>query len=295
MDRRSFLRTIGIATTAAGAGALVGGCSGGQGGERTGIPSGDPGISVGIGSFELLTGEQRRVNLLLTENDRTPIADADVQVWLRTLEGEVLSGPHTAAYHPETAVEVAGGLGIHQTALPLPRPGTLEVVAVTGDRYGTAALTVVAPENAQAPVPGQPATPTPTPTVADDLGVSPLCTEDPPCPLHEVSLDTALAAGRPVLLLFSTPRYCQTAVCAPAVRNLVAIHGDRDWGEIAFIHCEIYPSEDAVGSSYVQAVLDWGLPTEPWLFAIGADGVISDRLDGPMLADDMRRLAEGVA
>lgn len=291
MDRRSFLRTVGIVAGATGSGALVTACSGGDGG----IPSGEPAISVGIGSFETLVGDERPVNLVVTENDQTPIVDADVEVYLRTPDGEVRSGPHPTTYYPEIGEGTGSGLGIYQAALPLTTAGVFEVVAVADDRYGVGALTVVAPENAQAPVPGQPAPSVPTPTTAADLGVSPLCTEDPPCPLHEVSLDTALAEGRPVMLLFATPRYCQTTACAPAVGNLTSVHADGNWGDTVFIHCEIYPNEQAVGTSFVQAVVDWALPTEPWLFAIDADGTISDRLDGPMLADDMRRLARGLA
>ncbi len=290
MDRRTFLRALGMTTGVVGAGAFATACSNGQGG----IPAGEPGISVGIGSFETLVGDERRVNLVVTENDLTPIVDASVEVYLRTLEGEVRSGPHPTTYYPEIGEGTGSGLGIYQAALPLTEPGVVELVAVEGDRYGVGALTVVAPESSQAPAPGQPAPATPTPTTAADQGVSPLCTETPPCPLHEVSLDSALAEGRPVMLLFATPQYCQTAACAPAVGNLVSVREGGDWGDLVFIHCEIYPNADAVGSSFVQAVVDWGLPTEPWLFAIASDGTISDRLDGPMLADDMRRLSEAL-
>jgi hypothetical protein len=289
-DRRTFLRAAGVAAGVAGAGGLLAACGGGSP-----IPGGEPGLSVANASFETLTGPERRLNLVVTENDATPIVGAELAIYLRTLEGEVLDGPFEATYHPEEGEGTGSGRGLYQTLLPLPDPGMFDVVAVEGDRWGAATVTVVTPEQAQAPVPGQPAIATATPTVADPLGVSPICTEDPPCPLHEVSLDDALTEGRPVMLLFATPAYCQTVACAPAVGNLTAVRADGEWNDTAFIHVEIYPDEQAVADlTLTQAVTDWGLPTEPWLFAIRADGVIADRLDGPMLAADMRRLAEQV-
>lgn len=290
VDRRTFLRAVGVAAGVAGAGGLLAACGNGRP-----IPEGDPGISVVNASFETLTGPERRLNLVVTENDGTPIASADLALYLRSFEGEVLDGPFAATYYPEDGEGTGSGRGIYQTVLPLPEPGSLEVVAVDGDRWGAAAVKVVRPEDARAPVPGQPAVVTATPTVEAPLGANPVCTEDPPCPLHEISLDTALAEGSPVMLLFATPAFCQTVACAPAVANLTAVHEDGDWGDVAFIHCEIYPDAEAAANlTLLQPVLDWQLPTEPWLFAIDVDGVIADRLDGPMLDVDMRRLAEQV-
>lgn len=292
VDRRGFLRALGVAAGATGAGGLLAACgSDAQGG----IPGGDPSINVGVGSYETLVGDERRLNLVLTEVDQAPITAEDVAVYLRVPDGETLSGPHDATYHPETGEGTGTGAGIHQTLLPLPDAGLFEVVAVQGGRYGVGAVRVLTPEQSEAPAPGSPAPRSATPTAAADQGVSPLCTEDPPCPMHEVSLDGALAEGRPVLLLFATPAYCQTIACGPSVGNLSRVRDERDWGDIAFVHCEIWLNEESVGSGFVPAVQEWGLPTEPWLFAIGADGVITDRLDGPMLDADMRRLAESLA
>ena len=44
-----------------------------------------------------------------------------------------------------------------------------------------------------------------TPTTADARGVDPICTADPVCPLHDVTLADALAAGDPIALLVATP------------------------------------------------------------------------------------------
>jgi len=51
---------------------------------------------------------------------------------------------------------------------------------------------------AVAPVVGQPAPRAASPTVTDTLGVSPICTRQPACPLHTVSLASVIGAGKPV-------------------------------------------------------------------------------------------------
>jgi len=305
IPRRAVLRGLGLAAGTATAGGLLAACSSetripaaAPGIDRRDeaardLPTGEPSFSVTNANYEFLAGGNARVNLVVTENDRTPITDPEVTIWVRSIDGDVESGPHPAQYVPEVAPGV--DIGIHQVLVPLPEPGFRELVAVSGERYGVTAIEVTDPEQAQAPAPGTPAVVTATPTEAAPLGYERLCTQEPPCGMHGESLDGVLAAGRPALVLFATPAYCQTAVCAPAVGNLESVRGGRDWGDLAFVHVEIYPSQAAVGGQQVgQPVADWRLPTEPWLFAVDADGVIRDRMDGPILAQDMTRMAEAL-
>jgi hypothetical protein len=156
---------------------------------------------------------------------------------------------------------------------------------------------VVTPEQSEAPVPGQAAVVVATPTEGDDLGYDSICTQDPPCGMHEMSLDEALAANKPVMLIFATPEFCQTVVCGPAVETVDGVRTDGDWGETVWIHTEIYAHYDAKNPKKValgDPVKKWKLPTEPWLFSIGTDGKIVGRLDGPMLPDMIEALATGL-
>lgn len=296
LDRRTFLRRAGGLGAVLGAGGWLAACGDGQEGDGQGavstIPSGDATLSVVNASYETLTGEERRLNLVVTENDNTPIEGATLAVFVRTLDGELLTGPHPATYYSEDGEGTGTGRGLYQTVVPLPTPGDLEVVAVEGDRYGMAAIRVRDAADAEAPVPGAEAVSTATPTTAEPLGFAPVCTQEPPCGMHTDSLDALLSGGRPIVLLFATPAYCRTVACGPAVGNLEQVRTSKEWGDVAFVHCEIYTSEETAGREASPPVLDWKLPTEPWLFAIGADGLIVDRLDGPMLPHDMSRIAE---
>jgi hypothetical protein len=241
------------------------------------------------GSFFPLTGEGERVAFGLTTLDNEPVEDVEVEVIVRDVEtGEVLSGPYPATFHDD----LGEGFGLYVSKVDLPEPGPVAIVAETDQGMGEQVLNAVAPADSPVPAPGDEAIATATPTTEEDLGVARVCTQDPPCGMHEVSLDDALAQGRPVVLLFATPAYCQTVVCGPAVATVDEVRGGRDWGDAAFIHAEIYTDE---GSTLAPFVLDWELPSEPWLFGIGADGRVTARVDGAILASDAEALAEGVA
>ncbi|MEE8601042.1 hypothetical protein [Euzebya tangerina] len=304
MDRRQFIRT---ATLAATTGLVATACGGAADGERAELPpsSDDQAYFVQLASLELLTGPERWLAFGLTNSDMSPLAeDQEVDIYLRRVAttpdetGEVIAGPLTPTFSP--AVDTGQGVYYLQTALE--EPGLFEIVALTESGFGVNAIQVVDPSNSQVRspdegeplIPGAMAVSAQTATVEEDLGVFSLCTQDPPCGMHEVSLDEALAAGQPVVMMFATPQFCQTAVCGPSVATLETIREEEDWGDVAFIHSEIYAEEPTGGAvagvPVVPAVADWGLPTEPWLFTIGADGVIVDRLDGPMPVEILRDL-----
>lgn len=245
-------------------------------------------LSVVSASFETLAGTDRRFAFGVVTVDNQPVRGADLDVRVHDLDGEELAGPF-----PATFVDAGGPLGVYFTRIDVPDPGTVLIVVRDGDDVGEEAVTVVAPEDSVLPVPGDDATVVATPTVAEPMDVAELCTQQPePCGMHEVSLDDALADGRPVALLFATPAYCQTAVCGPAVTNLDTVRADGDWGDVAFIHVEIYAD---AGATTAQAVQQWELPSEPWLFTIAGDGTIVDRLDGVLVGDVMREMVTQLA
>jgi hypothetical protein len=113
--------------------------------------------------------------------------------------------------------------------------------------------------------------------------------------LHRWTIAKALDQHRPVLLIFATPTFCQSRFCGPstdAVQQLADTYADR----AVFIHVEIWKDYDK--SIVNQAAADWlyrnGDLTEPWLYLIGADGIIQHRW-GPLfdvneVAHDLRAL-----
>jgi hypothetical protein len=302
MQRRTLLRTI----AGAGAAGLLVAC-GDQMGMSPAAPQGaspgpadpvravapdaEPVLSLLSGSFEQLTGPGRPFAFGLVGPENEPVTGAEVDLWVVPLDGGQPQGPHRASFR-----EVPGQpLGLYIAQVDITAPGATYFVAVTQDgRAGSDAIEVATPETSKAPAPGSKALSVPTPTAANPMGFQRLCTSDPACGMHETSLDQDLAAGRPVMLMFATPLYCQTAVCGPSVSVLDQVRTSRDWGDLAFVHVEIYTD---AGQSLAPPVQQWRLPSEPWVFAIGRDGTIADRADGPLLtlSDQVAAIAERVS
>lgn len=130
-----------------------------------------------------------------------------------------------------------------------------------------------------------------TPTVSDPAGVDPLCTRQPECDLHSMSLTEALASGRPVAYFVGTPALCATGSCTPALEAVLEVQ--PDFSDVVFVHAEVYT--DPTGTELAPAVQDLALRFEPTIFLVGVDGVIVDRIDGlwdtTELAERLRALS----
>lgn len=288
MDRRLFLKSAGVLFGAVGAPSVLAAC--GSGGS-SGIPEGEAQLNPVIATYEVLIGGPRQVLFGLRTLDNVEVPEAEVTVFLRDEAGdEMLAGPLQTEY----VVAPGTQLGLYRVEVEFDEPGTPELVAVEGDRYGATALRVVTPESSQAPVPGTAATAVATPTDTEKAGYERICTQDPPCGMHEVSLDEAVDGGRPVMLVFATPEFCQTAVCGPVVETADKVRTGGQWGDTAWIHVEIYSKVSGGQRVLGEPVKQWNLPTEPWLFSIDSSGKIADRLDGPMVEDDVARLATSI-
>lgn len=138
---------------------------------------------------------------------------------------------------------------------------------------------MVDPATVTTPIPGKPMPSVKTPTIADAMGVNPLCTASPACPWHDVSLDAALTEKRPVVFYVGTPARCQTKTCGP-VLNVLLSHRAAFESKVRFVHLEVYKT--LTGEETIPAIDALHLESEPWIFLIGADGVIRDRYAGPV-------------
>ena len=156
--------------------------------------------------------------------------------------------------------------------LTLAKPGfyTLDVGGAS------AAFSVTEASKLEVPAPGQALPALDTPTTTESLGVDPICTRNPACPFHAMTLREAVANGKPTVLLVGTPAHCKTAVCGPVLEHLMTTAtsmGDR----MNFIHAEVY--QDDTINDITQAMLSLRLRYEPVLFVANGSGVIARRLD----------------
>lgn len=117
--------------------------------------------------------------------------------------------------------------------------------------------------------------------MVDHRGVEPICTRDPRCPFHEVSLTEALVERRPLALLVASPGYCDSSLCPPALDLLV--DAASGFPGIRFVHAEVYVDAGQLDSladaSPTEVVRTYELTFEPSLMLARADGTLSERLD----------------
>lgn len=191
------------------------------------------------------------------------------------------------------AVARAKGLpqfrGVYTVMAKLDRPGIWRGVLDYGGKHTPFVFQVGAKSASVAP--GEPAPRAASPTTRDPLGVNPICTRNPPCSLHAVSLKSIIGKGRPIAVMFATPARCQTRYCGPVLDTMLPMvksYSDR----IDFVHVEIYQNNRT--TDVIPTVRAWGLGGEPWLFGIDTRGVVTARLDGAFDQAEMRALLDGV-
>jgi hypothetical protein len=184
---------------------------------------------------------------------------------------------------------------VYSAQIPFPENGEWRLAALIkeGDEL-TATLLPSAHvgEFSSIPRPGEKAPKIHTPTAEEAGGdLSKITTRIPPDTQNKV--DYAEALGKePILLLFATPQFCQSRVCGPVVD--VAEQAQHEYGDkAAFIHMEIYNENDP-GKGVRPQVRDFHLPSEPWLFAINRNGVVSSAIEGAFGLQLMDEVAEKV-
>lgn len=124
---------------------------------------------------------------------------------------------------------------------------------------------------------GQPLPRLETPTTADARGVNPICTREPMCPLHDLTVAQAIEAKRPVALLVASPAFCQIVICGPVLDVLLDVRGEHPG--VQFIHAEVFadPAKDL--DTYAPVVGPLGLHFEPCLVLTDGEGTVVDRVD----------------
>lgn len=132
---------------------------------------------------------------------------------------------------------------------------------------------------------GEAAFPSETRTSPNGESLAAITSDPDPLPaLYEVSVAEGLAEHRPMLVIFSTPGLCESKICAPVMNTVKPLY--KDYGDqMRFIHVEVY--EDFENLSWVEAMREWQLQAEPWIYLINADGIVEARFDGPVARSEL--------
>ena len=177
------------------------------------------------------------------------------------------------------------GLYVANVTLPEAGPyGAEFTTAVAGGAAETVRTTFTSRRRRRSSRVGQEAPSSKTPTATDAGGDLTHISSDPtPDPaFYKTSEDQALASHQPFVLIFATPKFCQTAQCGPTldrIKPFVAKYPTVD-----FIHVEPYVLQLQNGT--LQPVMTnsnltptsvtnaWGLSSEPWVFVVDRQGIV---------------------
>ena len=185
------------------------------------------------------------------------------------------------------------GRGIYVVDTVFPVAGNYKAAAIIGGKRVPFAVQVK--DAAEAPTVGAQAPRAQSPTPTNTMGVNPICTRTPRCPLHDVSLSDVIGTGKPVAAMFATPELCQSQYCGPVLDELLDLMAPyRD--KMAMVHVEIYQADKGPNvAKLAPTVAAWGLPSEPWLFTIDGNGVIKTRLDGAIAENEIKTALDNLA
>jgi hypothetical protein len=259
--------------------------------------SSGPVIAASVSQF---TPGENRFGFALFDRAAAQIADAPVVLYVAPVGGGAVRGPIPARFEEmdvrpqfesrSVSEDEDAAKSLYVASIDLPKPGRYEVLGlarldgrIVAATPAGGALKVVR----DGPVPdvGEDAPVVSTDTVASaDGDLESIDTRRPPSSMHDV--DFAAVVGRkPTVLLFATAALCQSRVCGPVIDVTEQVKAERG-DEVAFIHQEIYV-DNQIDKGQRPSVAAWGLPTEPWLFVVGADGHLVERLEGAFSAEEL--------
>jgi hypothetical protein len=285
--------------------ALIGAACGSSGdaSEATGTPPPgtleafwrQPGEDVGLvnGTSDFAPGRIRLAFLVIDGRGR-PIYRPEARVWIAealratpfeqtraTLESVGLPGAGEVDPAEVTQVYVAH--------VDVPKPGKYWVLAEPVGGTAIQALgNVVVKPRAESPAVGDPAPASDTPTIASAGGdLARITTATPPdTELLRYSIAESLAAGRPFVVAFATPKYCTSRTCGPVVDVVDRVRSQLSDTGVRFIHVEIYEDNDPSKGTN-RWVKEWRLPTEPWIFLVGRDGRVKAKFEGAVSVNEL--------
>lgn len=128
--------------------------------------------------------------------------------------------------------------------------------------------------------------------------------DDPYPPAYDKTVAETVSSGQPALVFFATPAFCQTGFCGPTVDLVKSVAVDYE-GRLEFVNVEPYelhmtenglrPLLDADGRLQpVEAALEYGIPVEPYLFVVDAEGDVFARFEGVVGGEELRAVIEDV-
>ena len=249
-------------------------------------------IMVGISNKEGLLLQGGTVELRLTPSD------ADTPVIRATAGYLPVQQPETPPARPRLG-RPSRGIGVYAAeGVTMPTSGfwIMHITAKTTDGTKIAETAVQVLDAPRVVDVGQAAPKTVNPVIGSP-GVKPEQIDSLGAPffdaaLHHDVIADVLAAKRALVVVVSTPAFCQSRFCGPittAIDALAASAAKRG-SRTAFVHVEVWADYAAqkVSPSALQWIApDHGEANEPWVFFVARDGKVTQRFDNVATADEL--------
>jgi len=105
-------------------------------------------------------------------------------------------------------------------------------------------------------------------------------------PFHEPGVADSIRDNAPFVVTFATPAFCTSRACGPVVDVVDHVRRTLRGAGIRFIHVEIY-EDNQPANGVNRWVRQWNLPTEPWVFVVGRDGLVKERYEGSVSVGEL--------
>ena len=204
------------------------------------------------------------------------------------------SEPVGAPVDAEYVDAVPGVRGMYAVPYTFDRPGVwgARMRIRSGDVDETARVRFDVKPESVAPSVGERIPDAATAKAADvDGDLARITTADPPDPaLYELSVPDALAAGRPFVVVFGTPKFCTSGTCSPVLASVGEVRTSVP--DANYLHVEIYENLQSPQPTLAPVVAEWDLRSEPWVFVVNADGTVHRKFEGAVSAATLRAAVE---
>lgn len=240
-------------------------------------------LTAVLAGSELTVGANR-LPLGIVKNG-TPVNNPDLKVHIRIFsldsDQQTVRGEADAAYRGQG---LPFGLYVAYPSFDAPGAWGLEIqMTEPGAETQTNRLRVEVVPQPTTPAVGSAAFPSKNLTARDVPDLKQLTSDSRPDPeLYQLTIADALAARKPFLVAFSTPGFCETAVCAPNLQMIKQLK-DGFKGQVNFIHVEVFPypfTESVQEQRLVPTMGEWKLTSEPWTFLVDGQGTIQAKYEG---------------
>jgi len=252
-------------------------------------------LQFALGSTDLSVGENRLVFGLI-DPETGPIRDVQVELSTFRLTSLGREGPVQTMVGVFRRWPVAPS-GLYTAHMFFDKAGTWDISVVATSLSGASrsvSIRIQVNETSMTPSVGTSAPRSRSKTMSDVGSLQELTTDRrPESALYETNIANAIEMNRPVLVLFATPAYCQTATCGPQIEVVKELR-DRFKDRMSFVHVDTYDNPHEIQGDLSRGVVsptvkEWGLSSEPWTFIIDDLGLVSAKFEAFTTREELER------